>query len=400
MTVSASIAFTQGATVGAPGVAIIGVDGTAVVVSNGNNLEVVTWQFTIVDVPVASALPTGIVQTGASPTYTFTPDVAGGYLVLLTVFDVDGNFATDYRVFQVPETSGRIIPPFKSTDQSLNFIISSVMNTRGWALFQDAYNKEVDVLSAGGSFTPGGDLAGSATSQEVIGLLSHALPSLSSGYLNWTGSAWALSSVTGGVTAVTGTSPIASSGGTTPVISFSISGQTQGDLVYYNGTSWVRLPAGTTGYVLQTNGTSANPSWVSNKRWITRPILAGIASTPNTSTNPLVAGYLYFKPGDEASSRTCFFRVVLETTNASYQANVALVDINNVFGGGAGAIIPGTTQTTTSTTPVELEVELNTSGGNFETLASNILVSCIVWLSTAGAGQIATVGMASINVNG
>jgi hypothetical protein len=53
-------------------------------------------------------------------------------------------------------------------------------------------------LFSGGSFIP---LTGDATSTatggltEVIGLLNHALPSLSTGFLNWTGTAWALSSV-------------------------------------------------------------------------------------------------------------------------------------------------------------------------------------------------------------
>ena len=45
-------------------------------------------------------------------------------------------------------------------------------------------------------FTPGGDLTGTATSQEVTGLLTHALPSLVSGYLQWTGSAWAFTTPT------------------------------------------------------------------------------------------------------------------------------------------------------------------------------------------------------------
>jgi hypothetical protein len=148
MSVSASLAFTQGAQIGAPGVAIIGVDGTPVVSSNGNNANVVTWTFTMVDVPTTSALPIGVVQTGSSPTYTFTPDTTGGFLLLLTVYDVFGNFAQDFRTFQVPEVSGRIIPPFKGTDQSLNFIVSSVQNLRGWAPYQDAYDREVDFLAS------------------------------------------------------------------------------------------------------------------------------------------------------------------------------------------------------------------------------------------------------------
>jgi predicted heme/steroid binding protein len=43
-----------------------------------------------------------------------------------------------------------------------------------------------------GSFAAGGDLSGSATNQEVIGLLSKALPSLTQGALFYTGSAWIL----------------------------------------------------------------------------------------------------------------------------------------------------------------------------------------------------------------
>lgn len=64
-----------------------------------------------------------------------------------------------------------------------------------------------------------------------------------------------------GVGSVTGSSPIASSGGANPNITFSIAGQTEGDLVYFDGTNWVRLPAGTSGYVLTTQGSSSPPLW-------------------------------------------------------------------------------------------------------------------------------------------
>lgn len=41
----------------------------------------------------------------------------------------------------------------------------------------------------------------------------------------------------------------------------SIAGLSQGDVLYYNGTSWVRLGAGTSGQVLTTQGSGANPQW-------------------------------------------------------------------------------------------------------------------------------------------
>lgn len=86
-----------------------------------------------------------------------------------------------------------------------------------------------------------------------------------------------------GVTAVTGTPPIASSGGTTPAISigaatdslpgsmsaadktkldsFVLTSPAQGDILFYNGTDWVILSPGTTGQFLETQGASMNPQW-------------------------------------------------------------------------------------------------------------------------------------------
>ena len=43
-----------------------------------------------------------------------------------------------------------------------------------------------------------------------------------------------------------------------------ISGEAQGDILYRSATSWARLPAATAGYILQTNGAAANPSWAQN----------------------------------------------------------------------------------------------------------------------------------------
>lgn len=37
----------------------------------------------------------------------------------------------------------------------------------------------------------------------------------------------------------------------------------QGDVLYYNGTAWTRLAAGTSGQFLKTNGAGANPAWAS-----------------------------------------------------------------------------------------------------------------------------------------
>jgi hypothetical protein len=55
--------------------------------------------------------------------------------------------------------------------------------------------------AAAAIFTPAGDLTGSSTSQEVIGILSQALPPLTPGFLQWTGTNWAFSIPSGTFTA-------------------------------------------------------------------------------------------------------------------------------------------------------------------------------------------------------
>lgn len=144
MTVTAAIAFTQGSNISAPGVALLGVANVLLVVSNGDNTNVVEWKFELVDVSSLSALTIGVKQDGATSTYSFTPDSAGGFLLHLTVFDSLGNFSEDFREFQVPEASGRIIPSFKATDRSLNFFIGGVQNLRGWSPFMEAYLRHFD----------------------------------------------------------------------------------------------------------------------------------------------------------------------------------------------------------------------------------------------------------------
>jgi len=40
-----------------------------------------------------------------------------------------------------------------------------------------------------------------------------------------------------------------------------VGGQSQGDIIYYNGSAWARLGAGTSGQFLKTQGAGANPAW-------------------------------------------------------------------------------------------------------------------------------------------
>lgn len=54
----------------------------------------------------------------------------------------------------------------------------------------------------------------------------------------------------------------------------------KGDIMYYNGTNYTRLPAGTTGQVLKTNGTASGPEWGSAD---SMTLLGSIATTSGSS---------------------------------------------------------------------------------------------------------------------
>lgn len=72
----------------------------------------------------------------------------------------------------------------------------------------------------------------------------------------------------------------------------SVSGQTQGDILYYNGTGWVRLPAGTSGQFLQTQGGGLNPLWASSP---SAPVLS-VAGRTGAVTVTQGAGVLVTTP--------------------------------------------------------------------------------------------------------
>jgi len=100
------------------------------------------------------------------------------------------------------------------------------------------------------------------------------------------------------------------------VTDLTISGESQGDLLYFNGTNWVRLSPGTDGQQLQTNGAGANPSWENPfvPQYAQSTTLASTSSTGwltyvtlNTTTLPAgtyrVGGCLIWRTSHDAKAR-------------------------------------------------------------------------------------------------
>lgn len=98
-------------------------DGT-VVFSNGDNSDVATWTFELLDVPPGSAIPKDTQGPGAVQTFTMAqPDVSGSYRMRLTVADSSGNTNTDIRNLVVPFSgTGILAPPFQGEPKQLPLV--------------------------------------------------------------------------------------------------------------------------------------------------------------------------------------------------------------------------------------------------------------------------------------
>lgn len=96
------------------------------------------------------------------------------------------------------------------------------------------------------------------------------------------------------VVAVTGDVALSNAGVTT-VTDLTITGEAQGDILYFNGTNWVRLGAGINGQFLKTQGAAANPVWdntvVGTANALSSPFtLEGGASDPSTTVTAQTVG--------------------------------------------------------------------------------------------------------------
>lgn len=70
---------------------------------------------------------------------------------------------------------------------------------------------------------------------------------------------------------------------------------TRGETLYYNGTDWVALAPGTSGYLLKTNGSGADPSWTAPANIQT--LLDGISSTQGAVLYRGVSSWSALAPG-------------------------------------------------------------------------------------------------------
>ena len=124
---------------------------------------------------------------------------------------------------------------------------------------------------------------------------------------------------------------------------------TQGDIVYRNASGLARLGAGTSGQVLQTNGTGANPSWVDAASGGIAQVIEGSSSTVYSITSPTDGQFYYpttnkltatITPSSTSSRILVQYEATAHMSNNTSDIGVALVLKESISGGSTTEYVP------------------------------------------------------------
>jgi hypothetical protein len=106
---------------------------------------------------------------------------------------------------------------------------------------------------------------------------------------------------------------LARSDHTHAVTGLSIASQARGDLLFFNGTAWVRLAPGTAGLFLQTSGAGADPGWATAGGSIAHSEVNAAGDVTTTSTSDVVVTSMSITPG--AGSYIVYFSTSIRQSN-------------------------------------------------------------------------------------
>jgi hypothetical protein len=201
------------------------------------------------------SLEGGKIYNGESGTTAFVATIAGNLSVKGVTFDAPGGNA-----FTIAGANSLYWFGNNTIDGSRNFTFSNIGNVEGWIYAPGNPNTNGLMAVAGRLIVTRSD--NPSTNQMM--------------YYKATDS--------GGSASTNGFALLSVDGHTHTGGDLSLVSQAQGDIMYYNGSTWVVLPAGTSGRFLQTQGAGANPAWAA-------VVGTGDVVGPSSSTNNNLAAF-------------------------------------------------------------------------------------------------------------
>lgn len=97
-------------------------------------------------------------------------------------------------------------------------------------------------------------------------------------------------------------------------------GSTQGALLYRNSATWVALPAGTNGQILQTQGAVANPQWVGGKVLLNTLLPNSVASAVDTTSLTNIYKWYEMTLDNVVPQTASLLQILISTTGTSFIA--------------------------------------------------------------------------------
>lgn len=332
--------------------------GGAVTVTNNVNTDVLSWRITLLDVPPGSALVAGTVlgtANSATPSATFTPDVAGSFRIMLEVFaaaGLTGQKDTDIRNFGIRNARGIIIPPYQKSPDPLPLPSSGQPSakpdeqnyggqTRGWTgnrgdgQLEQFFLTYDDPIPRSVTTTPFSALVGQEPLY-VVNLTSiggNGVFDLPSANLR-VGLRIHVVAFGGAATNIVTVNPPGGHNiaGLSSVAMFSGG---SGVFVYQGGTSWVMLGAKRDRYE--------------------RSIVASLESTEQTGFTAI--GSTIIDPAEFVNTSSVVWQAIIETTNAADPAEIRLFNVTT------STVVGSSVLSTASLSPVLVSAAVTLAAG-------------------------------------
>jgi hypothetical protein len=163
--------------------------------------------------------------------------------------------------------------------------------------------------------------------------------------------------------------------------------EAQGDVLYYNGSDWSRLAAGTSGQYLKTQGAGANPVWgtvAAGSNWdVIDEVVVSVAAATVTFSS-IASGYKHFKIISRAVTDTN------QTLNITFNNDTSAGNYTTGYREWRGTATTLSAETNTSSANVPLGYIRTTTTNDLEIMISNYATQEKMVTCTCNSIDIAT----------